>query len=237
MHKTWKAGTKLRLFAVVTSEKENPLEVGRAIEAHLVAVRITAEVKTVDLSDTSIAGDMRHVYTKTVNMQKRRELLRALENPATMSQARTGGAAAGGTATAHATVAEVFGGMFGAGKEGKEKEKEEEVNPVVQEQEEEEEEKEEEERERERENENESEEKKKAVKLTMDERRMKTAVAFNRVLLQHSSKSKLVVTNLPLMRSVEDAGDFCSYCDVMTEGIGAVLMVRGAGEEVVTTYG
>ena len=218
MHKTWKSGTKLRLFAVVTSENENPLEVARAIEAHLIAVRIQAVVQTVDLSDTSIAGDMRQVYTKTADMQKRREFLRALENPATMSQAARHDAKKDSNqeGTSHATVAEVFGGMVDSNPiPNKEKRspstvaEEVDRDSVVA----------------------------KSKELNIDERRMRTAMAFNRVLLQHSKLSKLVVTNLPLMRSVDDASDFCGYVDVMTEGMSAVLMIRGAGEEVVTTYG
>ena len=60
---------------------------------------------TVDLSDTSIAGDMRAVYSKTADMLARRELLRALDNPNTMSQAVRHKDAEKGTA--HRTVAEV----------------------------------------------------------------------------------------------------------------------------------
>ena len=222
MHKTWKSGTKLRLFAVVTSEKENPLTVARAIEAHLVAVRIVAEVKTVDLSDTSIAGDMRQVYTKTVDMKKRREFLRALENPATMSQnARHSNAAhaspTGDVTTGHATIAEVFAGVISPQKLNPMKVKER--TPSI------------------AEGVKDEDVTAKSKEMDIDEKRMRTAMAFNRVLTNHSEKSKLIVTNLPLMRSVEDASDFCGYVDVMTEGLGSILMIRGAGEEVVTTYG
>jgi potassium/chloride transporter 4/5/6 len=216
-HKVWRNKGKLRLFAVLTNPKENPLTVEAALRKHLAEVRIVAEVCTVDLSDTNIAGDMRHVYSKTADMQKRRELLRALENPSTMSQAARHSMA---EETGHKTIAEVFSG-FGFSERAKATKEAAQASPLAEE--------------------NKRKDSAKALlaskKLNLDSARMKTAVAFNRCILQHSEGSELVVTNLPLMRSVEHATDFCGYVDVMLEGVKAALLVRGAGQEVVTTYG
>lgn len=52
----------------------------------------------------------------------------------------------------------------------------------------------------------------------------------------HSSGAALVVTNLPYMTHLPPAF-FVDYVDVMTDGLGAVLLVRGSGQEVVTKYG
>ena len=80
-HKVWRnGGTKLRIFPVITSPKENPIKVQTALKAHLDSVRISAVIETVDLSNTDIALDMRKVYSRTIDMRKRRELLRNLEN-------------------------------------------------------------------------------------------------------------------------------------------------------------
>ena len=46
----------------------------------------------------------------------------------------------------------------------------------------------------------------------------------------------LVVTNLPYMTHLPPAF-FVDYVDAMTDGLGAVLLVRGSGQEVVTKYG
>ena len=183
-------------------------------------MRITGTVQTVDLSDTSIAGDMRSVYSKTADMVARRELLRALDNPNTMSQvARHDPATTGGGGTAHRTVAEVFAGM-GMGLSERLNAnaadiKAEVKSPVTAA----------------------KGKKGKGSAAAVDSSRMATAIAFNALVKKHSSAASLVVTNLPLMRSVDYASDFVGYVETMLEGVGAVLMIRGAGKEVVTTYG
>jgi len=216
-HKVWRNKGKLRLFAVLTNPKENPVTVEAALKKHLAEVRIVAEVCTVDLSDTNIAGDMRHVYSKTADMQKRRELLRALENPSTLSQVARHSLH---DETSHKTIAEVFSG-FGFSERGNKTVKPNEPSLITPQQK----------------KDDEAKAKATAKKLNLDEARMKTAVAFNRCIMQYSKGSELVVTNLPLMRSVEHSTDFCGYVDVMLEGVGCALLVRGAGQEVVTTYG
>ena len=50
------------------------------------------------------------------------------------------------------------------------------------------------------------------------------------------SGAALVVTNLPYMTHLPPAF-FVDYVDAMTDGLGAVLLVRGSGQEVVTKYG
>ena len=76
-----------------------------------------------------------------------------------------------------------------------------------------------------------------AKRRRMDESRMKTAVSFNAVVREHSKSAGLVVMNLPLMRSVEHESDFCGYVETITENIENCLMIRGSGQEVVTTFG
>ena len=48
---------------------------------------------------------------------------------------------------------------------------------------------------------------------------------------RHSSGAALVVTNLPYMTHLPPAF-FVDYVDAMTDGLGAVLLVRGSGQEV-----
>ncbi|GMI01166.1 hypothetical protein TrST_g824 [Triparma strigata] len=213
-HKVWRAGAKVRLFAVLTDAKENPLQVQKALQKHLADVRIEASVTTVDLSDTSIAGDMRQVYSKTADMQARRELLRNLDNPSTLSQA----AGRHAEPSSHKTIAEVFSGMgMGLSQRAIANESDIAKSPIQP-----------------------AEVKEARTKnnaKNLDEARMTTAVAFNKLVMKHSKDAKLVVTNLPLMRSVEYATDFVGYVETMLEGVDNAVMIRGAGKEVVTTYG
>ena len=62
------------------------------------------------------------------------------------------------------------------------------------------------------------------------------AQALNAKMRRHSSGAALVVTNLPYMTHLPPAF-FVDYVDAMTDGLGAVLLVRGSGQEVVTKYG
>ena len=66
--------------------------------------------------------------------------------------------------------------------------------------------------------------------------RLRTARALNTNMRRHSSHATLIVTNLPLMMSMSPV-EFLMVVDVMTRGLEAVMLVRGSGKEVVTTYG
>ena len=68
------------------------------------------------------------------------------------------------------------------------------------------------------------------------DKRKHAATVLNRYMQQQSSTSKLVVTNMPLIRRGKPASDFFDYIDVMVDGIENVLLVQGAGTEVITTY-
>jgi solute carrier family 12 (potassium/chloride transporter), member 4/6 len=59
-HKAF-SSTKIRLFVVASSSTDNPERLREAVVDHLQKVRIAATVKVVDLSDTTIAEDMREV--------------------------------------------------------------------------------------------------------------------------------------------------------------------------------
>jgi potassium/chloride transporter 4/5/6 len=225
MHKVWRFGATIRIFVVLTGSSENPVKVQESIEAHLHKARITARVVTVDLSDTSIAVDMRTLADKTATLTARRGMLRELEDEDPNKSVDADEDFSKKTQkTGHKTVAEVFSGMLssqrgmvqrdevegGAAKADVKSEFTTEQRTRAASE---------------------------AKSRKLDENRMKTAVAFNTVLLQHSKQSNLVVTNLPLMRSVDHETDFCGYVEVMTEGVDSVLMIRGSGAEVVTTYG
>ena len=61
--------------------------------------------------------------------------------------------------------------------------------------------------------------------------RMKNAKAFNEIIKSYSSESNLVVTNMPQLHE-----DFFDYVDVMCDGLDNVLLIKGSGKEVITTY-
>ena len=69
----------------------------------------------------------------------------------------------------------------------------------------------------------------------IDESRMAQAVRLNEMILKHSRDAHLVVTNLPRAKGVV-ASDFMEYVNVITEGLDYVLLLRGSGSEVVTTF-
>merc|ERR1712232_38706 len=75
----------------------------------------------------------------------------------------------------------------------------------------------------------------KAQPLSRYENQIQTAKAFNIELRKYSSLANLVVTNMPLIRS-DTSSEFLSYVDEMTKGLDNVLLVRGSGAEVITTY-
>jgi potassium/chloride transporter 4/5/6 len=228
LHKVWYGRSSIRVYVVLTDKKENPVRVHASITEHLAKTRINATVITVDLSDTTIALDMRTLAQKTEKLTQRRGMLRELEDvepEATLNAEEDFSSSK--QKTGHKTVAEVFGGMFTSERsaksgmaertEAKDATDADITNTIDSKQE--------------------KRAKDEAKSRKIDESRMRTAVALNSVMLERSKNAGLVVCNLPLMRSVDHESDFCGYVEVMLEGLDSVLMVRGSGAEVVTTYG
>ena len=60
---------------------------------------------------------------------------------------------------------------------------------------------------------------------------MKNATSFNKILKSYSSDSNLIVTNMP-----NRFPGFFEYVDTMCDGLDNVLLVKGSGKEVITTY-
>jgi len=71
--------------------------------------------------------------------------------------------------------------------------------------------------------------------VSSKENQIQTARAFNHELKKYSSLANLIVTNMPLIRS-DTSSEFLSYVDEMSKGLDNVLLVRGSGKEVITTY-
>jgi len=70
-------------------------------------------------------------------------------------------------------------------------------------------------------------------------RRMHTAVKLNEVIVNKSHSAKLVVLNLPgLPRQScpETEHHYMEFIEALTEGLDRVLLIRGAGREVITIY-
>lgn len=211
--------TRLRIFAVTTrNETENPDKLKRAVERHLKEVRILASVTIIDLSNTTIADDMRDT---------------SLEQTMAPLLAETN--------THDKTVSEAFshesyevpylplndieiGVQQGKPKsnDGSDnclKEKtfmtegtELNLNKSMEDDDDDE------------------------SHTNDDERRLKNAETFNHFLRLHSSNADLVVANLPLIHKYEDSSLIFKYMDVMCDGLDNVLMIRGSGKEVITTY-
>jgi len=67
-----------------------------------------------------------------------------------------------------------------------------------------------------------------------------TAKLYNKVILQHSFNSNLIFTNMPLLfpdvKQDSPSTDFLEYVDTMCLGIDNIVLIRGTGSEVITTY-
>ena len=73
------------------------------------------------------------------------------------------------------------------------------------------------------------------TKIHRSRDRIKNARAINQMIRLHSSCSNLVVTNMPQIQS-QYSCDFFEYVDAMCDGIDNVLLIRGSGKEVITTF-
>lgn len=192
---------KIRLFAVTSSATENPDRLRLAVIEHLARVRIRASVLIVDLSDTSIADDMRE-SDESVRLSTR-DLTDTSTQNLTVGEVfsqeayevpyhavwedimESGDASAYVPASPMADVEFPSGVINNAHSHGE---------------------------------------------------RMRTARSFNEALKQYSSRASLVVTNMPLIRAHEPAAEFFDYVDTMCASIDNMMLVRGSGIEVVTTY-
>jgi potassium/chloride transporter 4/5/6 len=70
-------------------------------------------------------------------------------------------------------------------------------------------------------------------------RRMHTAVRLNEVMVEKSHSAKLVVLNLPGLpkqTGTDTEHHYMEFIEALTEGLDRVLLVRGAGREVITIY-
>ena len=194
----WKNGSKLRVYAVITSTTENPELLWQAVTEHLQRVRISASVTVVDLSHTDIAEDMRELDSVPVEGVDIRHS--ANKN------------------TQHMTVGEVFshevydipyrpvGDLESAiGAELGHMQPDSALTPD------------------------------KTQFISTGDGEYQAAREFNNQLMKYSAMANLVVTNMPLIRS-DVASKFLGYVDVMTKGIDNVLLIRGSGAEVITTY-
>ncbi|XP_074105083.1 solute carrier family 12 member kcc isoform X3 [Cotesia typhae] len=72
-----------------------------------------------------------------------------------------------------------------------------------------------------------------------DVRRMHTAVKLNEIIVHKSHDAQLVILNLPgppKDTRIEREANYMEFLEVLTESLEKVLMVHGAGREVITMY-
>mmetsp|Transcript_35847 Transcript_35847/g.40882 ORF Transcript_35847/g.40882 Transcript_35847/m.40882 type:complete len:946 (-) Transcript_35847:164-3001(-) len=190
----------LRIFAVTTKPTENPDLMRERIIDHLRKVRIRATVQVVDLSDTSIAHDMRDIESSSNILHvSHSEKITNLHN---------------------VTVGEVFSEFSNeipyhavSEQEGETGEGTSCFN-----------------------NEPATLHPEDPTLFTDHNERLRTAKYFNHAIKQFSKQATLIVTNLPLTRAEEPPSEFFDYVDEISKGMKNMLLVRGSGIEVITTY-
>lgn len=200
-------GAKLRLFAVMTSPRENAEKLQKVVIEHLERVRIQADVTVVeDLAGTNIARYIRDemsvdaISNRYTTANSRDETLREK-----MGISRPNNPVASlrkdGISTHHMTLGEVFasdcyedeplGGM--------------EVGHL---------------------NSN----------THYSDDGLEAASVLNEIVRRESRDANLVVTNLPFIRKDHDSVQYFKFLHAACKGIDNVMLVRGSGAEVITAY-
>lgn len=230
MNKVWSHHTTIRVFACVTSDTENPEKLHAAVSDHLAAVRITATVTIINLAQTSIADHMRQVEYIPGEQEGNRSRSSSLNDIAIAN-------------THNKTVGEVFSQQVYdvhyqvMGEMTVEGYGNQPIYTFAT-------------------NENGEEENIPSVSLNINNEKNQnsdhhqtaaskfhTALTFNQLLLEYSAGSNLVVSNMPLLTLGdldsslrEDDTEFMEYVDIICAGISNMLLIRGTGSEVITTY-
>ena len=212
----------LRVFAVTTKVMENPDKLRDAVIDHLERARIQAEVIVVDcMAGTNIAEYMRDGKSVGLN---------ATSNGNTNFQQSMGLPQRGinrlsslredGISTHHMTLGEVFSSeareeQCSSTKKDAAKKHDGEVT-------------------------NEARQELFPETLTMDDASsaggLDIASKLNDAIRSHSGNSNLVVTNLPLIRSDNNAETYFEFVDTVCKDLDNVMLVRGSGAEVITAY-
>ena len=65
---------------------------------------------------------------------------------------------------------------------------------------------------------------------------VKAAATLNGLFKLHSFNANLIVTNMPRIEGIGPAKSFFEYIDTLCDKLDNVLLVRGSGAEVITTY-
>lgn len=220
----WRNNTKLRVFAVRTSNTENPDRLFQAVTDHLRKARIIASVTVVDLSHTSISNHMREVDCVRIRNSPHAEVDashatvgeffsdQVYEIPYMPMGAHQIQTVTGGTDDDHYEheYGDEHGDEHGDGDLMFQVMEEKLVNTDT-------------------------------AKSGPDDFHEKnyretTALEINKTFLQHSRMANLVVTNMPFIRPGQPASYFLNYVEAMSGGLGNVVFVRGTGAEVITTY-
>jgi potassium/chloride transporter 4/5/6 len=237
------AKAQLRLFAVTTSTTENPERLKQAVLRHLAQVRISATVKVVDLSDTRIAEDMREnldmnaiswstsfhqdmlrTNHSTVGEVFSQEAYEVPYHAAVLDDLESGSV---GLSTHHHSSSSATTPVHVRPRGWLDEEEEDDDDGLGDE------------------GANfdslgSSGDTFTTVRLRATavdaEERTRTARIFNEALKKYSRHAALVVTNMPLIRSDQPGRDFLDYVDTICASIDNVLLVRGSGVEVITTY-
>jgi len=73
--------------------------------------------------------------------------------------------------------------------------------------------------------------------LTLQVRKMHTALKVNKLIRERSTGCRLFVLNLPRPPNSRDGlVYYMEYLEALTDGLDRVLLVRGSGKEVITIY-
>ncbi|TNM97609.1 solute carrier family 12 member 7-like isoform X2 [Takifugu flavidus] len=218
-HKVWKK-SKMRIFTVAQMD-DNSIQMKKDLQMFLYHLRLNAEVEVVEMHDSDISA---FTYEKTLVMEQRSQMLKQMHlsrterereaqlihdrNTASHSTTNEGSAGPSLQDRVHMTwTKEKLSQERNRHKEGMGVKDMFNMKP-------------------EWENLNQS-----------NVRRMHTAVRLNKVVVEKSKNSELVLLNMPgPPKNKKGDENYMEFLEVLMEGLDRVLLVRGGGREVITIY-
>uniref|UniRef100_H3CLG6 Solute carrier family 12 member 7a n=1 Tax=Tetraodon nigroviridis TaxID=99883 RepID=H3CLG6_TETNG len=213
-HKVWRK-CKMRIFTVAQMN-DNSIQMKKDLQMFLYHLRLNAEVEVVEMHDSDISA---FTYEKTLVMEQRSQMLKQMQLSRTerkreaqlIHDRNTASHSAPGDRSAGTSQQEGVHMTWTKERLSQERSRQREGLGV-----------------------------KDLFNMKPNQsnvRRMHTAIRLNKVVVEKSSHSQLVLLNMPgPPKSRKGDENYMEFLEVLMEGLDRVLLVRGGGREVITIY-